>query len=57
MYDCQKNTLLLFMELFTSENTLLLFEGIFGHWNGNFTLRGHLPSNQKGKSTVQNQNK
>jgi len=37
--------------------TLLLFEGICGHWNGNFTLRGHLPSNQKGKSTVQNQNK
>ena len=33
-------------------NTLLLFEGICGHWNGNFTLRGHLPSNQKSKSTV-----
>ena len=25
--------------------TLLLFEGICGHWNGNFTLRGHLPTN------------
>ena len=37
--------------------TLLLFEGICGHWNGNFTLRGHLPSNQKSKSTVENQNK
>ena len=31
---------------------LLLFEGICGHCNGNFTLRGHLPSNQKSKSTV-----
>ena len=30
---------------------LLLFEGICGHWNGNFTLRGHLPSNQKSEST------
>ena len=26
-------------------HTLLLFEGICGHWNGNFTLRGHLPTN------------
>ena len=26
-------------------HTLLLFEGIYGHWNGNFTLKGHLPTN------------
>ena len=25
--------------------TLLLFEGICGHWNDNFTLRGHSPTN------------
>ena len=45
------------LKAFQPQTTLLLFEGICGHWNGNFTLRGHLASNHKGKSTVQNQNK
>ena len=32
-------------EITGMSGTLLLFEGICGHWNGNFTLRGHLPTN------------